>query len=170
MKRDELKAIEGLTDTQIDAIMKLHGTDATAWNQRLKTAEETAAKFKDVDLDALNKQIQDLTAEKAQIVYENAITRAIETAGGRSVKAVRALIDEDTLKASKNFEADLTAAIEEVKKKNDWAFENPVSESTAEKPKEPAARVSTGAEHGSGGEANDAVTEAFLALNPGMKL
>ena len=170
MKRDELKAIEGLTDTQIDAIMALHGKDSTAWNTRLKTAEDTAAKFKDVDLDALNKQIQDLTAEKAQIIYDGTVTRAIEKAGGRSVKAIRALLDEDTLRKSQTLEADLTAAIEEVKKKNDWAFENPVSETSAEKPKEPAARVSTGAEHGSGGEATDAVTEAFLALNPGMKL
>ena len=116
MKRDELKAIEGLTDEQIDKIMAIHGADATAWNARLKTAEDKAAKYEGVDIEEMKKEISTLKETNAAIIYDNQITRAIEKAGGRSVKAIRALIDEEALKKSEHLDDDLKAAIETVQK------------------------------------------------------
>ena len=173
MKREDLKAITGLTDEQIDAIMKIHGTDATAWSTRLKTAEDIAKKFEGVDLDALNKQIADLTAEKAQIIYDGKVSRAIEKADGRSVKAIRALMDEEALKKSENIDADLKAAIEAIQKDNAWAFESSADheEKDEVKEKDPVTTVSTGAEHGTGGDGKtDPVEAAFLAIQGNEKL
>ena len=47
---------------------------------------------------------------------------AIRAAGGRNEKAVMAMLDVDTLKASKNQDKDIQAAIEAVKKENDYLF------------------------------------------------
>ena len=59
---------------------------------------------------------------------------------GRSVKAVRALLDVDALKSSKDRTTDIDKALEEAAKANPWAF--------GEATEGGSVHVSSGAEHG----------------------
>ena len=43
MKREDLQKVEGLTKEQIDAIMDLHQTDVTAWNQKFENQKTELA-------------------------------------------------------------------------------------------------------------------------------
>ena len=82
---------------------------------------------------ALNQKITDLTTQlsgkdaeianiRAEYAFNDSVKEAIRKAGARSEKAVMAMLDLDTLKASKNQQADITAALETVKKENDYLF------------------------------------------------
>ena len=118
MKREDVKnKIPGITDEQLNWIMQENGSDinrekaaATALqaqldnaNAQLKTAQDGLAKFDGVDVEGMNAQIAKLQADmKAQaegFAFDEALNTAIMGAKGRSVKAVRALLDVDTLKA-----------------------------------------------------------------------
>ena len=86
----------------------------------------------------------------------------ISTDQGRSVKAVRALLDMEALKSSKDRTTDIDKALEEAAKANPWAFGEAA---------EGGVRVSSGAEHGTPPTGDtDAVTAAFKAMNPGIKI
>ena len=68
MKREDLRAIEGLTEEQINQIMRLHGQDETAHQAtvqglqaQLTTAQQGLAAFEGVDVNDLRNQITDLT-------------------------------------------------------------------------------------------------------------
>ena len=50
------------------------------------------------------------------------ITEVINAAKGKNVKAIKALLDLDTLKASKNREADAKAAVEALQKDTGYLF------------------------------------------------
>ena len=57
MKREDLKAIEGLTEEQINAVMRLHGLDAAAHQAtvqglqaQLATAQQGLAAFDGVEM------------------------------------------------------------------------------------------------------------------------
>ena len=94
----------------------------TASEDKVKTLTESLDKFKDVDADKLNSEIADLKEQlakkdsdyKAQIAdrdFDEIVKDAIAEAKGRNVKAIKALLDVDTLKASKNQKADVEKAI-----------------------------------------------------------
>lgn len=78
--------------------------------------------FKDVDVSGLNQRIKDLEAEKANIQkdcdtkladrdFNDLLKESIMSAKGRNAKAITALLDVDTLKASRNQKEDIAAAI-----------------------------------------------------------
>lgn len=168
MKREDVKAnIPGITEEQLNWLMNENGADinrekaaATALqaqlenaNAQLKTAQEGLAKFDGVDVAALNAQIAKLQSDMKEqadgFAFDTALDGAIRDAHGRSVKAIRALLDVDTLKGSKDRTSDIQKAIAAAKESDPWAFE---STST-----NPAASVgkNSGAEHGgtnNGGE------------------
>ena len=147
MKKDELTAL-GLNDEQIKAIQKLNGTDIENAKQAAKaeyqpqidglTSQLTAAKdglkkFEGIDVDKmqgeiqkLNKQIADNDAAYKQAMadrdFNDQLSGAITKAGGRNAKAISALLDIETLKKSTNHGKDIVAAIEAVKKDNDYLF------------------------------------------------
>ena len=125
MKTDFLKGL-GLEQEVIDKIMAENGKDIAAekaktakiegerdnYKDQLATATESLEKFKDVDptamqseIDKLNQQLKDKDAEyaakEADRIFSDTIKEAIKTAGGRNEKAVMAMLDMDTLKASK---------------------------------------------------------------------
>ena len=54
--------------------------------------------------------------------FGSALEAAITAAGGRNAKAVKALLDVETLKASKDQTADIKAAIEACQKDNGYLF------------------------------------------------
>ena len=182
MKREDVKnKIPGITEEQLNWIMQENGNDvnreksaATALqaqldnaNAQLKTAQDGLKAFEGVDVAGLQAQVTKLQADmKAQadgFAFDNALDAAILGKKGRSVKAVRALLDLDALKGSKDRTADISKALEDAAKANPWAF--------GEDGGAGVAVVSTGAEHGAppANESNG-VEAAFKSLNPELNL
>ena len=182
MKREDVKnKIPGITDEQLNWLMQENGADinrensaATALqtqlnnvNAQLKTAQEGLAKFDGVDVAGLQEQVTKLKADmKAQaevFAFDNALDTAILGRKGRSVKAVRALLDLDALKGSSDRSTDIAKALDEAAKANPWAF--------GEDGAAGVAVVSTGAEHGAPpANDSDGVEAAFKSLNPELNL
>lgn len=97
--------------------------------EKLKTAEEKVTtltenldKFKDVNVDELNNTIttlkadlankdKELTDKLAERDFNDMLKESIATAKGKNAKAIMALLDVDTLKASKNQKEDIAAAL-----------------------------------------------------------
>ena len=75
----------------------------------------------------LTKQLQGKDAEiekiKSDYAFDASVKEAIRKASGRNEKAIMALLDVDTLKASKNQTQDIEAAITALKKDNDYLFQ-----------------------------------------------
>lgn len=141
MKREDVKnKIPGITDEQLNWLMQENGADinreksaATALqtqlnnvNAQLKTAQDGLKAFDGVDVAGLQEQVTKLKADmKAQaegFAFDNALDAAILSKKGRSVKAVRALLDVDGLKGSADRTADIAKALDEAAKANPWAF------------------------------------------------
>lgn len=135
MKTEDLKA-HGLTEEQISFVMAENGKDIgkvkkdlenmTAERdkekERADTAEETLKGFDGVDVEGLNKSIADWKkkAEDAEKDYKqkladrdfnDLVSAEIAKANGLNKKAIMALLDVDTLKASKNQNEDVASAI-----------------------------------------------------------
>lgn len=141
MKREDVKnKIPGITEEQLNWIMQENGADinreksaATALqtrldnaNAQLKTAQDGLKAFDGVDVAGLQEQVTKLKADmKAQaegFAFDNALDAAILGKKGRSVKAVRALLDLDALKGSADRSTDIAKALDEAAKANPWAF------------------------------------------------
>ena len=96
--------------------------------------------------------------------FDSALNGAIRDAKGRDVKAIRGMLDLDRLKGSKDRGADIQAALKALAEEKAWAFESAAPGGTG-------VVVNTGAEHGTGGTAeDDGVAAAFASLNPNLKL
>jgi len=187
MKREDVKnKIPGITDEQLNWIMQENGADinreksaATALqtqldnaNAQLKTAQDGLKAFDGVDVAGLQEQVTKLKADmKAQaegFAFDNALDTAILGRKGRSVKAVRALLDLDALKGSADRSTDIAKALDEAAKANPWAFGD-----VQDGEKKNAGTYSTGAEHGDpmhGEDDVDPVEASFKAMNPNIKI
>ena len=140
MKREDVKAkIPGITDEQLNWLMSENGADInrekTAAEQfktqfenaqaQLKTAQDGLAKFDgkktpDEYEAELTKLRGDMQAQADGFAFDSALNTAIMGKKGRSVKAVRALLDMEALKSSKDRTTDIDKALEEAAKKNGW--------------------------------------------------
>lgn len=101
---------------------------------QLQTATENLKKFEGIEDPAkLQSEITRLTGELAsqKSTYEgqiadmqfgNSLEAAITAAGGRNAKAIKALLDVEALKISKDQTADIKAAIEACQKDNSYLF------------------------------------------------
>lgn len=187
MKREDVKnKIPGITDEQLNWIMQENGADinreksaATALqtqldnaNAQLKTAQDGLKAFDGVDVAGLQEQVTKLKADmKAQaegFAFDNALNAAIMSKKGRSVKAVRALLDLDALKGSADRSTDIAKALDDATKANPWAFGD-----VQDGEKKNAGTYSTGAEHGNpmhGEDDVDPVEASFKAMNPNIKI
>lgn len=105
------------------------------YKSQLETAQNSLKEFEGVDVNDLKNKIssltRDLDTQKAQheqqiadIEFSNALDSAISGMRGKSAKAVKALLDIDALKASKNQEADIKAALDNLKKESSYLFED----------------------------------------------
>ena len=183
MKREDVKnKIPGITDEQLNWLMQENGADInreksaatalqtqlTAAQAQLKTAQDGLAKFDGVDVAALNAQIAKLQADlKTQadgFAFDNALDTAILGKKGRSVKAVRALLDVDGLKGSADRTADIAKALDEAAKANPWAFGE---DAPAPAPGYPVLPGGGEPRHLPGEK--DGVMAAFSKLNPNLK-
>ena len=142
MKREDVKnKIPGITEEQLNWIMAENGNDVnrekTAAEQyktqlentqaQLKTAQDGLAAFdgkkKPEEYEAeLAKLKGDMQAQAEGFAFDNALDTAILGRKGRSVKAVRALLDLDALKGSADRSTDIGKALDEAAKANPWAF------------------------------------------------
>lgn len=176
MKREDVKnKIPGITDDQLDWLMQENGADITR--------EKSAANALQAQVDSLTAQVataqdglkafgahkpedfaaaqlqQQMQAQADGFAFDHALGGAIRDAKGRDVKAIRGMLDLDRLKSSKDRGADLQAALKALAEEKAWAFE-------AAEPNATGMIVNTGAEHGTGGSAeNDGVAAAFASLN-----
>ena len=185
MKREDVKnKIPGITEEQLNWIMTENGNDinreksaaelfktqlANA-NAQLKTAQEGLAAFdgkkKPEEYEADIAKLQsDMKAQAEGFAFDNTLDTAILGKKGRSVKAVRALLDLDALKGSKDRSNDITKALDEAAKANPWAFGD------TEQQQKGAGTYSTGAEHGTPPTGDtDPVLVAFKDLNPDIQI
>ena len=148
MKREFLKNFkvgeQELPKEVIDAILDENSRDIGETKKsfadyddlkaRLEEANKTIESFKNMDIDAIRKEADDWKAEAeqakkdaeakvAEVEFNSRLATAITEAKGRNTKAVMALLDLDALKASKNQEADLKAALDGLRKDSGYLFE-----------------------------------------------
>ena len=151
-----------------------------AANETIK-ANDTAMKdlqdkldgFKDVDVSGLNQRINDLETEKANIQkdydakiadrdFNDLVKENIAAANGKNAKAIMALLDVETLKASKNQKEDIAAALKALTEAEDSKMlfgapePNPVGTGNL------IGQVRTGG----GSNADDAAMRAAMGLPP----
>ncbi|MDE6589971.1 MAG: phage scaffolding protein [Oscillospiraceae bacterium] len=128
----------------VDAILAENNRDVEAAKKpfadyesikgQLQTAREGLKAFEGVDVKDLQGQVAKLTreledkeaahqAQLADLAFDGVLKDAVTAARGRSEKAIRALLDVDALKASKNQAADIKAALEGLKKDNGYLFD-----------------------------------------------
>ena len=99
----------------------------TATNQ-LKAFEGVDVKDLQGKITALNDQLStqkaDFEKQLADRDFDDLLNGAIVGSKAKNVKAVRALLDLETIRASKNQSADIEAALKKVKEENDFLFES----------------------------------------------
>lgn len=113
------------------------------YKSQLETAQTALKKFEGVNVDELKGEIKKLNGDLAtketehqtkiaDMEFNSALDDAISKSGARNATAVKALLDLDSLKTSKNQADDITKALESVKSENgymfgsDEPFQNPV--------------------------------------------
>lgn len=132
----------------IDAIMAENGRDIEAAKvkgaepfadydhikEQLTQAKAALDQFKGVDVADLQDQIQKLqkdlkdkddewAGKMAAQEFDTKVKDAITAAKGKNPKAIAALLDLEALKSSKNQDADLTAALDALKKDSGYLFD-----------------------------------------------
>lgn len=132
---------KGLTQDQIDFIMAEVGREVNSltaerdgYKTQLDTAQASLKAMEGIDAAGLQNKISELTTQlngkdseiekiKTDYAFDTSIKEAIRKASGRNEKAIMALLDMDTLKASRNQAADIEKALTELKKDNDYLFQ-----------------------------------------------
>lgn len=182
MKREDVKnKIPGITDEQLNWLMSENGADInrekTVAEQfktqfenaqaQLKTAQDGLAKFDgkktpDEYESELTKLRGDMQAQADGFAFDSALNNAIMGKKGRSVNAVRALLNLDALKGSKDRTTDIDKALEDAVKANPWAFGDA----------QPAGypNVKDGGTPNHIPSQPDGVLAAFSKLNPNLKI
>jgi len=179
MKRDFLTGL-GIEKEVIDKIMDEHGKDIEKQKQALTTAETDRDAYKQqlddvntklkafngVDVDSLKGEVEKLKTDMAQKESEfqtqlserelNALLEVeIMAAKGKNAKLIRAALDMDSLRGSKNQKEDVSAALKALSETDAYLFGE--SETTG-------ARVSTGGAHNPDGGSKPEPTNLKEAL------
>lgn len=165
LPEDVIKAILEENDRDVDAA-KAPYADYDSIKEQLETAKTTLKELEGVDVKELQGKIAtlqaDLTTKEtehqnklAEMAFDHALERAITSANGRNTKAITALLDVPTLRASKNQEADIKAALDGLKKDNSYLFDDGAN------PPPYAAGTGTG---GNGGYNSDVALRAAMGL------
>lgn len=135
MKREDLEKL-GITKEQIDSVLDMHHAEMTPVKEDMKKVQddlklarekvtETEGKLKEfegLDKEGYEKKIKELndslkqkdeehTKALADRDFGDLLKESIAAAKGKNAKAIMALLDLETLKASKNQKEDVAAAI-----------------------------------------------------------
>lgn len=136
MNREELKEL-GLTDEQINSVMASHGKVVNATKQELDTVTtdrdglkaqlsdrdkqlETLSK---VDAKGLQAEIERLKGENATQAFNFSLEKALTGAKVRNPKALKALLDSETLKLDGDKILGLDGQLEAIKESDPYLFE-----------------------------------------------
>lgn len=177
MRREDLKAIEGLTEEQINAVMRLHGLDEAAHQAtvqglqaQLTTAQQGLAAFEGVDVNDLRSQITSLTnqlnQQAAEFTFTGVLRAAAHEAGALDENdAIALLPDRATLRESKNQAEDVKAAFADLKSRKPYLFQQgaPVPQDDGAGPQEPANPIIVPKPRSQGGSAQPTLQE-FLQM------
>lgn len=135
MRREDLRAIEGLTEEQINEIMRLHGQDEAAHQTtvqglqaQLATAQQGLAAFDGVDVNDLRSQITNLTnqlsQQAAEFTFTGVLRAAAHEAGALDENdAIALLPSRATLRESKNQAEDVKQAFADLKSRKPYLFQ-----------------------------------------------
>lgn len=182
MKREDLKAIEGLTEEQVNAVMRLHGLDAAAHQAtvqglqaQLATAQQGLAAFDGVDVNDLRSQITNLTnqlsQQAAEFAFNGVLRAAAHEAGALDENdAIALLPNRATLRESKNQAEDVKQAFSDLKSRKPYLFQQgaPAPQDGAgpqpgAEPQEPTNPIIVPKPRSQGGNAQPTLQE-FLAM------
>lgn len=191
MKREELRAIEGLTEEQINQIMNVHQNDVTNWNNRLQAQETQIAnlntkvkEFDGVDVAKLQKDLTDMQnkynsdmAAKDKDFAKQMYFNGIQFTSKLAKSAAMAEFDKKNLEFKEGQFVGADEFIEELKKDNPTAFVTEKSGEGAQAQTQQQAQqtmnpFSSGMAQGSATGSNelDPVTARFKELNPDIQI
>lgn len=184
MERKFLEGL-GLDKDTVEKVMAEHGktieqhktqlTGITTERDGLKTQLDDVAKklgaFEGVDLEALKSEIETLKGDiatkdatyqqqLAERDFQSVLGTEITTAKGKNPKAIMALLNMDTLKASKNQKEDVAAALNTLRESDAYLFDEIKATDTT------LAKVSTGGAHDEDGTKT---TDANALMNDFIK-
>lgn len=140
MKKEDLTA-QGLTAEQTEFVMAEYDKELNplkaerdSYKTQFETAQASLKAMEGIDAAGLQAKITELNGQlagkdteiariKSDFAFDAAVKDAIRAASGRNEKAIMALLDVESLKASKNQEADIKTALDGLKKENDYLFQ-----------------------------------------------
>lgn len=185
MTKEQIDKVLDMHHSEYDPVKKELDTvqaDFTAEREKTGTQEKTIAdlkkdleEFKDVDVSGMKQKIENLendiktkeTAHQQEIAdrdFNDLLKESITAVKGVNAKAITALLDVETLKASKNQKEDVAAALKALTEAEDskMLFGEP-------EPK-PAGTVSFPGQVRNGGtSADDAAMRAAMGLPPAQE-
>ncbi len=185
MTKEQIDKVLDMHHSEYDPVKKELDTvqaDLTAEREKTGTQEKTIAdlkkdlgEFKDVDVSGMKQKIENLendiktkeTAHQQEIAdrdFNDLLKESITAVKGVNAKAITALLDVETLKASKNQKEDVAAALKALTEAEDskMLFGEP-------EPK-PAGTVSFPGQVRNGGtNADDAAMRAAMGLPPAQE-
>lgn len=115
---------------QVQEDLKSEKEKTSTQSTTIKDLKKDLEEFKDADVSGMKQKIADLEQdikekdenhqkEIADRDFNDILRDAITSANGKNAKAITALLDIDTLKASKNQKEDITAALKELTEAED---------------------------------------------------
>ena len=142
--------------------------DLNAEKKRADDAVETLKGFEGKDFEAITKDRDEWQRKHNELVetqkketeereFNEMLSAAISETKGKNTKAITALLDLDALRKSKNQEKDIKAALECVKKDNEYLFDVTGA---------PPARFDEPGKGGAGGGGNATVKEIMAIKDP----
>lgn len=143
--QDKQEVLKTAFDTELGKVTRKLEAERDTLRESLQTAQDTLKTFEGVDVKDLQGKVAALTEtletkemeyqdKLADMEFNSVLDSAILASKAKNAKALKALLDVEKLKTSKNQAEDVKAAIEAVKGENDFLFEsnepimNPVKE------------------------------------------
>ena len=120
MKREFLQELRvgdsPLPKEVVDAIMTEHGKDIQSHKLSAQQWEEK-----------YNRAVSDHTAQLEKLQFDGYIREAVSAHGGRSLKAITALLDVEQLRQDQNPQQAIEQAVSRLKEENDYLFNSTVT-------------------------------------------
>ena len=129
--KDVEKANADLKKAQDD--LKAANAEKDELNKTIETTKEQLKKFDGVDVESFKTQIKDLNdqiekqkkdfeAQNLERLFHSKLDEKINGLKGKNTKAIKALLDVDALKESKNQDKDIDDALKKVADENKYLF------------------------------------------------